>query len=309
MAVQPLDAPLLSRTDDALARPLPRALREARDQVRALAGDLLAIPQAGLVRPWSWIGGSEEEVRYGAFRAYELFERAAIDARRAIGSTPADSGLAASTIAPATAARWDLEGVLVSVADAVFEAEPAPGEWSIRETLGHAINSQRGYAWGSAWWLEQRYGVRDPDLPPSVAEEVFADLPEDADAAVGSPSDVRSTLEGIVDLSAERLAGLPDSDLEFGARWSGFAVPVSFRLGRMSSHLREHTIQVEKSLEMLNRTPTEPERLVRLIFAAYGSAEAVVFGQAHSAEAAEIVRQAASEARDAVADARRAAEV
>jgi hypothetical protein len=60
---------------------------------------------------------------------------------------------------------------------------------------------------------------------------------------------------------------------------------------------------------MLNRTPTEPERLVRLIFAAYGSAEAVVFGQAHSAEAAEIVRQAASEARDAVADARRAAEV
>src|SRR5829696_2660385 len=117
--------------------------------------------------------------------------RGSVVPKRRSGTAPS-AHMSSSTIAPATAARWDLEGVLVSVADAVFEAEPAPGEWSIRETLGHAINSQRGYAWGSAWWLEQRYGVRDPDLPPSVAEEVFADFPEDADAAVGSPSDVRS---------------------------------------------------------------------------------------------------------------------
>ena len=307
MAVQPLDAPLLSRTDDALSRPLPRSLRDARESVRATVADVLAIPEAALVRPWSWIGGSEEEVRYAAFRAYELFERAEIDARRVLATQPAPYGLAAAIIAPATAARWDLEGILTAVSDADFDAEPAPGEWSIRETLGHTINSQRGYSWGSAWWLEQRHAVDDPKLPPSVAEDVFADLPEDADAAVGSPADVRSVLEAIVDLSAERLAGLPDAGLEFGARWSGFAVPVSFRLGRMASHLREHTIQVEKSLLMLGRRPTEPERLVRLIFAAYGRAEAVVFGQLDRADAGELLRRAASDARETLADARRAA--
>src|SRR5215212_5063985 len=101
MAVQPLDAPLLSRTDDALSRPLPRSLRDARESVRATVADVLAIPEAALVRPWSWIGGSEEEVRYAAFRAYELFERAEIDARRVLATQPAPYGLAAAIIAPA----------------------------------------------------------------------------------------------------------------------------------------------------------------------------------------------------------------
>ena len=94
----------------------------------------------------------------------------------------------------------------------------------------------------------------------------------------GSLDDIRARLDTILDLSAERLAGLPEDRLGFGTRWSGFAVSIAFRLGRWSSHIREHAIQVEKTLAMIGRTPTEPERLVRLALAAYGRAEAVVFG-------------------------------
>jgi hypothetical protein len=79
-------------------------------------------------------------------------------------------------------------------------------------------------------------------------------------------------------------------------------------MARWSSHLREHTIQVEKTLAMLGRAPTEPERLIRLTLAAYGRAEAVVFGQPDADAAAGIIRAAVAEARDTIADARRAAE-
>jgi hypothetical protein len=81
-----------------------------------------------------------------------------------------------------------------------------------------------------------------------------------------------------MDGAAERMASLDDLQLATPARWSGYAVDVGFRLGRMSSHLQEHTVQVDKTLVMLGRTPPEAHRLVRLVFRAYGRLEGVVYG-------------------------------
>src|SRR5512147_35445 len=94
-----LDAPLLARTDPALRRPLPASIAEARQTLRTVVGDILAIPESSLERPWSWIGGSEEEVRYGPYRVQELFERAEIDARRTLAARAIDAGLATDLIA------------------------------------------------------------------------------------------------------------------------------------------------------------------------------------------------------------------
>ncbi len=138
---------------------------------------------------------------------------------------------------------------------------------------------------------------------------MYATLPdEDGPEQAGTLDQIRARLDATLDLSAERLAGMPEERLAYGGRWSGFAVSLGFRLGRWSSHIREHTIQVEKTLAMLGRAPTEPERLVRLTLAAYGRAEAVVFGQPGADSAAEIIRAAVVEARETLADARRAAE-
>jgi hypothetical protein len=123
----------------------------------------------------------------------------------------------------------------------------------------------------------------------------------------GSIGDLRTRLDAILDLSAERLAGTPEERLAVATRWSGFAVTVGFRMGRWSSHLREHTIQIEKTLAMLGRAPTEPARLVRLALAAYGRAVAVVFGQPEANATAELIHASVAEARETMADARRAA--
>ncbi|MBI3749788.1 MAG: DinB family protein [Chloroflexi bacterium] len=310
MAAPLLDAPLLDRTDPARRRRLPAPILEARQIVRATVDDILAIPEASLPHPWSWIGGSEEEVRYGAYRVHELYERAEIEARRSLAGRGYDGGLAADLIAPSGAARWDLHGVLAPLSASDLDADPGGGEWSIRRTLGHVISGQRAYGWVTAWWQERGCAIDDPDLPAAAPEEVYAGLPdEDGPEMAGSLDDLRDRLDAILDLSAACLAGLSEDRLAHATRWSGFAVTVGFRIGRWSIHLREHTIQVEKTLARLGRTPTEPERLARLAFAAYGRAEAVVFGQPGADAAAGIIRAAAVEARQTIADARAAAEV
>jgi hypothetical protein len=309
MSISTADAPLLSHTSDALARPLPNAIRDARADLRAIVADILAIPESALERDWAWIGGGEGDVRYGLYRPHELFERAEVEAAQQRRGSGADGGMGAAIIGPATAARWDLHGVLAPLTDAELDADPGGGEWSVRLTLGHTVNAQRAYGWSTAWWQERGFALDDPDLPPKVSEELFAALPDESTTeAAGSLDDIRGRLDEILDLSAERLAGTPDDRLGHGARWSGFPVPVSFRLGRWSSHIREHTVQVEKTLAMLGRTPTEPERLARMTLAAYGRAEAQVFGQPDAEAAAAIIRTAVAEARNTIADARRAAE-
>jgi hypothetical protein len=303
------DASLYRHTDPAWRRPLPTSIASARQALRAIAADILAIPESALEHHWGWIGGGEEEVRYGIYRLHELFERAEVDVRRAIGDAGGDDGLAAALIAPSDAARWDLHGLLAPLSGAELDADPGGGEWSIRQTLGHTVSGQRAYGWSTAWWQEQGFAIDDPRLPPTVPDGILAALPgEDGPEQAGSLDDIRARLDATLDLSAERLAGTPQDRLAAGARWQGFPVTIAFRMGRWSSHLREHTIQIEKTLVRLDRAPTEPERLVRLTLAAYGRAEAVVFGQADAGTAAEIIRVAAAEARETIVDVRRAAE-
>ena len=65
---------------------------------------------------------------------------------------------------------------------------------------------------------------------------------------------------------------------EASPNWAGYAVTARFRLYRMSAHLREHTIQVEKTLPRLDRPPREVDRLVRAVAGAYGRLEGAAVG-------------------------------
>ena len=267
----------------------------------AAVNDLRTISDAALTRPWAWKGGSEEEVRYGFYRIAEAFEFAAIEAAAALRQSRAERGLTAERIAPVTAARWDLQGLLLPLDDALWDADPGGDEWTIRLTLGHLIASQRGYAATSGWWQQQALPADTPDLP-KVPESIFDELPTEEAEAEGTPAEVRQRLDDVVDRSAERLAGLAAERLAYGARWSGFPVDIGFRVGRWASHAREHTIQVEKTLDMLGHRSTEVDRLIRHVLAAWGRAESVVFGAVDAGAAEAILGAAARGARGTAAE-------
>jgi hypothetical protein len=243
MTTQTADDPLVRFTEGIPERPIPDALLAARRDVMAAVRDLATIRDADMEKPWAWKGDSEVELRYAFYRIFEDFERAGIDAEAAIRAGSLERGRAADLIAPANAARWDLQGILVQLPDPTWDADPGGGEWTVRQTLGHIIGSQRGYAAATAWWQAQALPV-DANLP-TARPNVYEALPSDEEEEAGTPNELRPRLDEVLDRSTDRLAGLPPDRLAFGTRWVGFALDIGFRLGRWSSHIREHTVQVE----------------------------------------------------------------
>ena len=251
-----------------------RPLAAATEGLERATRDFLRIPDSALERDWSWIGGSESDVRSGFYIALQAIQRAT----GAIDATARTDGQAGSpgrgSIAATAAARWDLDGLLAPLADEVLDADPGGGEWTVRQTLAHTLYVQRAYPYFSAWWITQKDAADYPQYAPDTIDQ---DLPSEEANGSGSVADIRSRLEALFDLSAELWRDATADDLDVRARWSGFAVPVGFRLGRWAPHIEEHTLQVDKTLAMLGRQPTEVERLVRLLHRGMGQLEAAVW--------------------------------
>jgi hypothetical protein len=296
----PADEPILRYTAALPARPFPAALEDARRSVLAAAADLAAITDESLTQRVTWNDGTTTRARRAFYQTVEALERAGVDAAAAMSAAP--RGLAADLMAPATAARWDLLGLLATLPDSAWDADPGGGEWPIRHVVGHIIGGQRGYAVEAAWWQAQGFRSDDDARPRSVPESLWADLPSDEEEAAGSVEQVRDLVGHVFDLSTERLAGLTAEQLALGAGWAGMHVDVAFIVGRWSAHTREHTIQVEKTLAMLELRPTEVGRLVRLVLATWGRAEAAICGAARADEPATILARAAADARALAAE-------
>jgi len=255
------------------------AVLAARAPLAVIVGDLLAVPDSTLERSWRWrpTDHVDEEVRYGFYRIHERFETAigAIAVGRS-EAPPDPIGPAVPALGAMAAARWDLHGALAPLAAGDWDADPRGGEWTIREALGHIIGSQRSYGWFNAWYLSrpalEGKATRPPEgfLPPEPTEEA---------EAAGSPLDASARLDAIVDACIAANAGLDHAALHVGALWGGQQVTIDFRLGRYGSHIREHTVQVDKTLVLLGREPSEVERLVRLVLATYGRLEGLIVGR------------------------------
>ncbi|MEX2547938.1 MAG: DinB family protein [Chloroflexota bacterium] len=283
----------------------PELLR-ARDSIRASLNALREVPDSALELVWHWRGG-ELDVRYGFYRQYEGLEDARARVRPLVAGAQAQEGPARPLVAAASAARWDLHGLLAGLADADLDRDPGNEEWTLRQTLAHIVNGQRAYGWSTAWWLARRDAPLD-DYPERWPDDVSAALPEEDTEASGTLADIRRRLDDILDLSAGVFGPLGEEELAARARWSGVAVDVRFRLLRWSSHIREHTIQVEKTLAFIGRPTTEVDRLLRLICAAYGRLEEELFQVSASPRTSEALALAESAAMEVLTGTRSVAE-
>jgi hypothetical protein len=269
-----VDARLVEWTPGPSLELLPE-VADARAALEAAGRSLLAVPDGRpLEAAWPWPGStSEVDVRYGYYRLFELLEAAAAGVVAALANGPVVAAPGARRGAAATVARWSLHGLLLPLSDADLDRDPGNEEWTVRQTLGHMVQSQQFYGSFTAWWLTQ---APTPAAIPPVA--LTYEVPSEEAQSAGSVTNIRARLDALLDLSMARLGGLDEAQLSVPARWSGGEVTVGFRIGRWASHIREHTIQVEKTLVMLDWPTTEVERLVRLIFEAYGRLEETVFG-------------------------------
>src|SRR5689334_16466096 len=119
----------LALTEDRAPR-LPDAIVRARAALNAAAADYLAIPDTALTKVWLFRGlDPEDGVRYGIYRGGETIELADAELEAALAGARARAPGAIRS-APATVARWALQGRLAALSDAMLDRVPRDGEWT-----------------------------------------------------------------------------------------------------------------------------------------------------------------------------------
>ena len=241
----------------------------------------LAQTDPDLERPWAWGVFDSEDVRFAYFRTYEELRTLAVrtSAERDINRTAPTS--ARRILAQFHAAYRDLQAVLLRVDAATAERSPAEGEWSVRQALGHMVRADARFLAAVRHALDHhRAGDWNPGpIPPEVYPAVIGLVETEFDAILSGPLDKIQAYHAA--LHARILLDLDDiteEELELPVIYrENRPTPLRFRLHRFDSHLRQHIVQVEKTLVVVGQPQDEIHRLLRLIYAGLAEAEGAAF--------------------------------
>ena len=248
--------------------------------VETFAATTAALPDDALEREWQWRAHDEEGVRFAFFVTYqELRELAALAATERATRGPAQT-LAQRILAQHHAAYRDLHGVLAGVDDGAPDREPTPGEWPLRAVLEHVVGTEHGFFAVVAHAVERHR--RGEPLERTPREAIFTYHPEIT--FDGTLPQILARYDELHAKILRRFAEFDEDDLAANSLWwEGYPVELRFRLHRFDAHLRQHTIQVEKTLASLGYQLTEARRLLRLLYGALGEAEGALIGAPDSA--------------------------
>ena len=242
---------------------------------------LRVIDDRSLEAFWAWESYDEEGVRFGILRTTEQVADAAIEiaARRAEAGAPPSR---AARIIGRYLVAWRELWSVADRADAVIDIPPVEGEWALREILDHLVEADLGFLATIRNGLDQRRaGVPEPARIGSDEQWLaLAEVEEEPwrAALAGSLDDIRQFHRAARDRIVARLATMTDDEMiATSPFWDGQRAN-RFRLGRIESHLRQHTIQTEKAIQETMGPPREVERLLRLLARAIGDVEAAALG-------------------------------
>jgi hypothetical protein len=200
--------------------------------------------------------GKVGDLHYALYHALEEEQRAVIAAARAPTESARILGLAQS-------AFGDLRGLLAGLDDALLDRAPATGEWSLRETLGHAIGVERSYRTNTEYAIAR--SAAEPVLMPTERRP----KPDPADT-------VGAVLEIVARFAARRaetdaaLVNVAEADLARPTMWGGVEVDVRHRLHRFASHIAEHACQCEKAIRTFDAYGGDARAICRRIGATRG---------------------------------------
>lgn len=240
------------------------------------------LPDSELERGWTWGSYKSEGIRFAYFRAYEDLRQLAVGLGLMRDAAANPFSDAQRILAQYHAAYMDLQAVLMGVDERYFEVHPAEGEWSVRRVLAHIVGADMGFYVAIKFALDKYNQGEDPlvDIDDEIWLGIIGMGEEELDAQMDEPLPGLQSFHG--DLHARILsdfAGISDSELEKPSKyWEEEFYSLRFRLHRFDAHMRQHTIQIEKTLQAIGHVPNESQRLLRLIYAALGQVEGALIG-------------------------------
>ncbi len=227
---------------------------------------------ADLDRTYVWEEYDDDGLRFALLTAHhQLRETAAtVAAARLTAGKPFTE--AQRILAQVHEAYRDLTGALAGTSEAEMDTPPPAEQWPLREVLKHMLEAEKGFLAAIEVALERARAGR-PSEPDEAAWKAKRQAPEDPS---GSRADALNALFRSHVAIVNALAGVTDAELDTPSWfWEDKGYSVRFRMHRFEEHMRQHTIQVDKTLIALGHPPTEAERLVRNIYTALAGLESV----------------------------------
>ena len=263
--------------------------------VEALVRATVDLSDAEMGRPWVWREYDEEGLRFALLMAQHELRDLAV---RLAAMRPPPPSQAQRILGQYHHAYRDLTGALAGVRDEDLDRVSMEGEWALREVIAHMLGAEYGFL-GTVQYArdadrptdEQKAGDRWPTWRKEHGYAAPGSLP-------GGIADVRNAMFEIHRRVLTELGPLRDDELEkLAGFWDGLK-PIRFRMHRFEAHMIQHTIQVDKTLQWIGRSPTEARRLVRVLHRDLAAVEMLSsegFGQRERDGAAQIIGERAAE--------------
>ncbi len=215
------------------------------------------------------------EFRYLLYRLAEADDELRVSLAEPVRELGWSPSAAQRILAQTFESRGAFLAPLSGLPDDRLDEEPEPGEWSVRQILDHCINVEQRYNLQTAYAVErfhsdQELPLRMPDdrLPPRVA----------AVPTPGSLTDVRRRLSEVSAGVVTGLSGLTEEELSASSGWGSMSVDVRFRLHRFAAHEREHTTQLQKTVNLIHPERSETHAVLGQAQRARGLLLAALFG-------------------------------
>lgn len=230
------------------------------------------LSDADLEGKYVWEEYDDDGLRFALLTAHHLLREthATVAADRLGAGKPFTE--AQRILAQVHEAYRDLTGALAGTFDAELDAPPPNEQWPIREVLKHMLGAEYGFLAAILTALDAARSGR-PSEPDEAAFKAHRKPGEDPS---GSRADALNALFRSHVTILKALDGVTDTELATPSWfWEDTGYSIRFRMHRFEEHMRQHTIQVDKTLAALGHPPTEAERLVRNLHTALAGVESV----------------------------------
>lgn len=235
----------------------------------------VGLSDAYMDRPYAWQEYDEEGLRFALLTAHhQLRDTAAQVAAARLGAGQPFSE-AQRILAQVHEAYRDLTGALAGTSEVELDAGPPNEQWPLREILDHMLGAECGFLAAIEVALEAARAGRasEPD------EAAFRSKRRPNEDPRGSRADALNALFRSHVAILSSLDGVTDAELETPSFfWENEGYSIRFRMHRFEEHMRQHTIQVDKTLAAIGHPPTEAERLIRNLYTALAGVESVGSG-------------------------------
>jgi thioredoxin reductase (NADPH) len=223
--------------------------------------------------------GDEDGIRFGFFRTLEELQTLAIELE---SQRPAPLSEAQKILGQYQSAYFDLKAVLLGIDEAKGSQPPAEGEWSAKNTLIHMLRAEMRFYTVVKFAINKIRAGETPTAQPSDEDvDVIAHTTEEEwdSFSEWSLEKLKARFEQVHAMVLGELADISDAELAKPSFfWEDQPYSLRFRLHRFTSHLRQHTVQIEKTLIAIDQAPSEAKQLHRHIYNAFAEVQNAQIG-------------------------------